>query len=295
MPSLGGVIDLVHPDDRLLFRKQLESALSAKRDQAWAHRIVSPVGAIKHVQTTARPFFDGSGTLTEYFGVTIDVTEFKRLAEEREHLQRRLAIAQDEERRRIARELHDAAAQRLALMEMEVDAFTTQPVISHEQALKCAEQLKRHMTELSNELRELAHQLHPSILEHLGLRLAFEQLVEQFAERWAKPVEWFVSAIPDRVLPNVATAVYRITQEALRNISKHATGACVLISLKGSDVNLLLRIEDDGPGFLYKKSENRAGLGLTGMAERLHLVRGKLVIRARPGKGTRIYVRVPLR
>jgi PAS domain S-box-containing protein len=320
--SLGNVdafLAQVYLEDRAAVESSLQNTMRQGTHYEVQFRTVWPDGSVHWLFAVGRVFRSPQGDPVRLLGVATDVTDRKKAEDQaeqerqqiQEEIQRtsqilertkdevrelaiRLVNVQDEERRRMARELHDTAAQRLALLEMELHSLGQQPSTASEIPGHRVQRLKQRTTELSNELRQLAHQLHPSILDHFGLRVALRQLINDFNEHWAQPIEFFISDLPDNIPLPTATALYRIAQEALRNIAKYAPGALILVALKGSKKHLLLSIEDDGPGFVYRKSERQRGLGLISMEERVHLLGGKLVVRTRPGNGTRIYVRIPL-
>ena len=154
--------------------------------------------------------------------------------------------------------------------------------------------LEREVNAVSNEVRRLSHQLHPAILDHLGLRIALTRLGEDFRNSGAREVAIEVQSIPDDVPSGVATALYRIAQEALRNIAKHASTAAVHITLVGTADSLRLILQDDGPDFAPLDVRLRGGLGLISMHERASLVGGTLQVTSSPGQGTRVEVCMPL-
>ena len=216
-----------------------------------------------------------------------------RTQEELRALAASLFDAQEEERRRVARELHDDLAQKVALLDL-----TTERI---QQALRAAapnadsqmEELRQQITELSLDLRRIAYQLHPTILDDLGLSFALKQLVEEFGQREGLPVHFSSRAAPS-VPPTVGGALYRITQEALRNIAKHAGKTAVEVTLVYSRRELRLSICDHGRGFEPGEARSRGGMGILNMEERVRLLGGRFTLKAQPGKGVTILVRVAL-
>jgi two-component system CheB/CheR fusion protein len=196
----------------------------------------------------------------------------------------------EDERRRVARELHDDVSQKLAMLE-----------VSLEQLVKDCEgvDVRAHLGEvtdsvrvLSNDLRRISHRLHPSGLDELGLSYSLKALVEEFGERFNMPATFAPRNLPADIPQNAAAALYRITQEALRNVAKHAGRTHVKVSLEGHESKLRLEIADLGEGF---DTENRErGLGLISMKERTRLLSGQFLIRSGLGSGTTIIVDVPL-
>jgi len=232
---------------------------------------------------------------------TLRVFELEQLLEvedlnrQLQRLSRAVVTAQEEERRRIALELHDDTAQLLSslLVHLKLLQGTQNP---QDVGLRCAELMKL-ASEAIQSIRHMANQLRPVALDDLGLVAALQWHVERFSERERLPVELKAAGIGGRFDPEIELAVYRIVQECLRNIAKHARAHAVEIRLEMSDGKLVVTVADDGCGFdpfCVRRSEN-AGLGLLGMSERAALVGGALSVRSRPGSGTVVRVEIPLR
>jgi PAS domain S-box-containing protein len=204
-----------------------------------------------------------------------------------------LIQAQEEERRRVARELHDDLNQRAALADIELERVERLLQPQDHEARHLLGAVRQQITRLSNGLRTVSHRLHPSAVEDLGLPAAIRSLIEDYRHEGME-----VSCIqrvnsPDLSL-DMSTALYRIAQEALRNAFKHARGAPVRVMLEEVDGELCLSVEDAGPGFDLEQVRGRGGLGLLSMQERARLVGGRLSLLAHSGEGTRILVCVPL-
>ncbi|MFL6447124.1 MAG: PAS domain S-box protein [Bryobacteraceae bacterium] len=220
--------------------------------------------------------------------------ELDRTKEELRALAASLLTAQDEERRHVARELHDDVSQRLAVLEMHVSLLQSQPEMPD--ALKQQlEGLTNEITKVSEGVRTLSHGLHPSMLEHLGLIPALRSLGSEF-EKVQSFTFHLISFPLQRTIPlSVASTLYRIAQEALRNVAKHAPGSLVTVRVTEDEHELHLSIHDNGPGFDPASTATHHGLGLISIEERVRLVGGKLALSAKPGGGTRIDVTVPHR
>ena len=204
-----------------------------------------------------------------------------------------LIKAQEEERRRVARELHDDLNQRAGLAEMELDRIETLLPAQDQTMRKILAEARQQITRLSAGLREVSHRLHPSVVEDLGLPPALRALVNEYHENGVDVSFAGNSAAPDLPL-DAATALYRIAQEALRNALKHAGGAPVRVVLEEMAGEVCLTVEDSGPGFDLDSVRGKGGLGLLSMQERARLAGGSLLLRTRPGSGATILVRVPL-
>lgn len=307
----------------LLFR--LEDQFDAERelrlveksgnaaDQRW---VVRKDGSTFYAHWVTHLIRDEQGQTRGYAKVLRDETERERLRQlERELFTARvrtadaaldrtrqelrslaasLMTAQEDERRRIARDLHDDLSQRLAALEMGLVHIRKR--LAHEvpNSIVVLEPLIREVGALSSEVRELSHRLHPSVLDDLGLEVALRQLVEDF-ERSAGLTTRVSTSLPNAASlpPIVTTALYRIAQEALRNASRHAKDARVTVAVSSTGGEVRLTVRDDGPGMDVTAERGKGGLGLISMRERANLAGGSLEIRSAPGEGTELIVTVP--
>jgi two-component system CheB/CheR fusion protein len=217
--------------------------------------------------------------------------QLKRTEEELRSLAGSLFTSHEEERRRVARELHDDVSQQLAMLANDLEQLRQHIPDTEGEMRNRLEALREGAAGLSDELRRISHALHPSMLEDLGLPVALRSLVTEFAEREGMPSNFTHRNVPDTLSPEIAATLYRITQEALRNVAKHAGRTHVRVSLTGTNSSLRLNIRDLGEGF--DPSETR-GLGLISMEERARLVGGSFRISSALGEGTTVQVQVPL-
>lgn len=203
----------------------------------------------------------------------------------------RLITLQEEERRRLARELHDDFGQRAAILGLQISRALDLLPNSPSEAADLLARTQGQIVALDNGLREVSHRLHPSVIEDLGLIPGLTSLVEDLREGGAE----ITLAAPDSIAvpAPIATCLYRVTQEALRNAAKHAPGAPVHIRLSADADNVHLAIEDAGPGFDVREVRAAGGLGLLNMRERARLAGGTLTLRSFPGRGTAITVAIP--
>ena len=204
----------------------------------------------------------------------------------------RLLAAQEEERGRMARELHDDLVQRTAVIELALDRLAPllQPSGGGPETLS---EVRERLGELSVDLRRVAHQLHPTVIADLGLPAALKQLVQEFNDAGGD-AHLRIRNRAVQVSPEQATALYRIAQEALRNSKKHARGSRVRLALVAANHHVGLSAADDGPGFNVEDVQSGSGLGLLSMQERANLIGASLVVKTRPGHGTRIKVSLPM-
>jgi two-component system, NarL family, sensor histidine kinase UhpB len=219
---------------------------------------------------------------------------FKRLLEGIEEERRRsgqlVMRAQEEERRRLARDLHDEVNQALTAILLRLEALSqdTPP----QQAAEVAE-LKRLVNQAMEELLSLARQLRPSALDDHGLLPALATHVRRFAAQTGIEADLRTAGEASSLAPDQEIAIYRVAQEALANVARHADASRVEVDLEADSAGLELRVRDDGRGFDAVGSRPSSGLGLDGMAERARLVGGELTIDSRPGLGTELCLRVP--
>jgi len=218
--------------------------------------------------------------------------ELGRTKDELRALAGSLFTSQEDERRRVARELHDDICQRLAVLE--IDAQQIEPRIAADpaQAARELEQVRTGIGNLSEEVRRISHTLHPSVIDDLGIAPGIRSLVNDFSEREHMIVTFDAQQVPDGIPPEIATGLYRITQEALRNVAKHAGRTHVKVFLKGIPDGIRLQIIDSGAGF--DVHARRTGLGLISMEERARLIGGSFNIESQAGDGTRLTIDVPL-
>jgi signal transduction histidine kinase len=228
--------------------------------------------------------------------ITANSKVLLRTQEELNAVTARLFRIQEQEREEIARELHDDLGQRLSVLQITLENLWAQIPGTVRNAIDSdVQKAYRLLDELSDDLRNVAHRLHPSILDHLGLPMALRELAETFQDRYSIPVRISLRRVPDKVSPQIALALYRIVQEALHNIAKHAgRDATVTIALIGSATALHLTVRDTGQGMEPKPLESVKGIGLISMAQRAKMVGGKMTIDSHPGQGTRIYMSIPL-
>jgi len=230
-----------------------------------------------------------------------DITQRKRLedvaqthAQEVHALAASLMTVQEEERRRVSRELHDQICQQLASLAIDIGGLAADPP-PPEEARGRLKALQVRVVRASEETRHIAYELHPSVLDDLGLEASLRALCKEFSAGAAKAKLKFTDGAPPVSIPRaVASCLYRVAQESLHNIAKHADAKHVSVALTFKKGTVALSIADDGVGFAQAGVAGRGGLGLIGMEERARLVNGKLWITTRPGHGARIALEVPL-
>jgi PAS domain S-box-containing protein len=212
--------------------------------------------------------------------------------ERRRDMARRLATAHEDERRRMSRDLHDSVGQLMAGLSLALKSVEAAGKLPPASAAKLTE-ARGVLDALGREVHGLAVRLRPTVLDDIGLEPALEQLVSEWTERTEVEVAFQSSGIDlGRLAPEVETAVYRIVQEALTNVAKHARASAASVVLSRSDGHVTVVVEDDGVGFVPDAAP-KGRLGLLGMRERAALVGGVLDVESSPGGGTAVRVRIP--
>ncbi|MBL8541090.1 MAG: sensor histidine kinase [Betaproteobacteria bacterium] len=204
-----------------------------------------------------------------------------------------LLTAHEDERRRLARELHDDMTQRLA--RLAIDAARIERGASVAPAEGIARSLREELVRLSEDVHALSYRLHPSVLDELGLAAALQAECDRLSRQASIAVEVDVRDLPQPLPREPALCLFRVAQEALRNIARHAQAHAAVVSLAAFDGGLQLAVRDDGRGFDAARSNERPSLGQMSMRERVRLLGGKLDIESAPGHGTTVVAWVPLR
>jgi signal transduction histidine kinase len=223
-----------------------------------------------------------------------DITE-RMLAEEAlSSLGRRLIEAQEQERSRIAGELHDDVGQRMVLLQIGLDEFMQNMDGVKPSARELLQNISELASEVSSDLHNVSHQLHPSRLDLIGLVATVADYCRELSRQHHLQVEFVHHDVPAETPKDVALCLFRIVQEALRNVVKHSGAAVAKVELSGDGHQIHLGISDQGKGFEAGSAVGQTGLGLISMRERLRLVGGHLSVESKPSRGTRIRVWAPL-
>jgi signal transduction histidine kinase len=239
------------------------------------------------------PRFSPDGTFAGYIGSCMDITDRKFAEEAMASVGRRLIEAHEQERRWIARELHDDINQQIALLSIELDRWGQQHPGSG--ADSHIHHVSQRLSDIAKEVQSLSHRLHSSKLEYLGIATAAKSFCRELSEQQKVQVEFVYSDIPRTVPNEIALCLFRVLQEALQNAVKHSGAREFHVELRGASEEIRLTVSDPGVGFDWHGALDRQGLGLISMRERLQLVNGNFEIKSKPGGGTSIHARVPLR
>jgi signal transduction histidine kinase len=286
-------LEHVHPDDR-------ERVIQASRDVtdegverlSRVYRYRHPTRGLVWIQHTTRTFErDGSGRPTRIAGVLQDITDQKRAEEELSNLSRRLIQAQEAERALLARELHDDVTQRMAVLA--IDLGRAESAAHGGVQSETLRTVREGLVRLSEDIHSLAYQLHPSVLDELGLAEALRTECERRGRRGGIVITLDLDPVPAALGKDAALCLYRVAQEALNNVVRHARARAASVVLRQMDGGLLLAVKDDGVGFDPDEPRGRGSLGLVSMRERLRLVSGTLDVESAPGQGTAVVAWVP--
>jgi signal transduction histidine kinase len=244
---------------------------------------------------------DAQGATVGWATVSIDITEGKRaertLQASRQDLRAlagRLINAEEEERKRISRERPDDLGQKFALLAFATSSLVLAPPPSLDEMKESLHNLQIRVAQLSQDVRPIAHQFHPTIPEDLGLNAALRELCEEFSAREGIEVAFEQEAMPKALPVALASCLYRVAQEALHNVSKHARARRVRLKVSGSSEGIRLSIHDTGVGFDSDAGLPRHGLEIVSMKERVGRVQGEFSVHSQPGRGTEVRVFVPL-
>jgi two-component system, NarL family, sensor kinase len=221
-----------------------------------------------------------------------EIVERRQTERRLEELAGRLISAQEDERSRIGRELHDHVSQRLGILAIKIDQLRMASAVptSIDPAL---EELRKQTSEITDDIHALSHRLHSSMLDHLGVVPALQRLVGECADRYAIPIAFTHGPLASPVSSEVALCLFRIAEESLTNVAKHSRAAAARVDLSSDVEGIRLTIADTGVGFDPGVLETKAGLGFVSMRERLRLVHGTIRVAAAPDHGTSIEVWVP--
>lgn len=225
-----------------------------------------------------------------------EIAERKRAQLEIEDLAGRLIHAQEEERSRIGRELHDHISQRLGLLSIKIDQLRVDPAIPHSASL-ALDDVREQTGDITKDVHGLSHRLHSTMLDYLGLVPALQRLMTEFSSRHGITIEFngaALNGLPAPLSSEISLCLFRIAEECLNNIAKHSGAKSARVELAAARDSVKLTVQDYGKGFDTRLLEGRTGLGFVSMRERLRLVRGTIEVHSTLSKGTRIEARVPL-
>ncbi len=314
-PTFEGYLARVHPDDRSRTKEIVETAFREQRPFDFEERIVLPDGTIRVLHSQGQWTFDDVHNPVKLVGICLDITERKqveqqlravntalagelkertRAEKEIQALTARLIGAQEEERTRIARELHDDLGQQIATLSIAASNLKKDIRPEDSEARAQSGRIQQKLIQLAEGVRQLSHNLHPAVLEYSGLAAALESYCSEFTTLTGVTVLFKTEGSFDRLPQPVALCLYRIAQEALQNVLKHARVRQAELGITASAQSVSLTVSDRGVGIDTLRASTHQGLGLVNIKERTRLVNGTLSIESKPDRGTTLNVMVPI-
>ena len=250
-------------------------------------------GSYYWVDTTIVPFKDASGQVYQFVAIRHDITSRKRAEEEAHELSAKLMNAQEKERARLARELHDDLSQSLALLSIQLQTLA-RDAADPDSVRKEVSNLTQQIQRLSSDVHRISHELHPAKLNQLGLASALSGFCREIGKAHGINIQFEARDVPRELPGNLSLCLYRIAQEALQNVAKHSGAGIVNVNLQRSAGEITLVVSDNGCGFDTYASKAHESLGLISMEERIRAIYGTVTIDSVPGSGTKIEARAPL-
>ena len=285
----------VHPEDHEAYAAPTTGLTPDDPTYHTSFRVLRPDGSVLWLESRGRVFFDEQGGRRRIIGMVADVTARKLAEEALAKVGAQVLRAQEEERARIARELHDDISQRLALLAMQLDQVRSDPNASAIELKRGIDEARYQTSQLENDVQYLSHRLHASKLQEMGIVAAAQTLCRELSERHDMKIHFTQGDMPPAVPAELSLCLFRVLQEALHNAVKHSGDRLFDVDLRGAGEEIVLTVRDAGRGFDPQRVSGGRGLGLISMRERVDLVKGSLSIDSRRGSGTTIIVHVPLR
>jgi PAS domain S-box-containing protein len=296
------VLDYIHPDDRQAVQEAVTNAFFERKPYSVVHRIIPSGGGEKTVQEQGEIIFDQNGIPLRMVGTIQDVTEQKKTEEQllssQEQLRNLFAHLQtvrEKEREKIAREIHDEFGTMLTALKIDISWLEKKMARAHPNTV---ERLHKDLELLSSAIKtvqRISSELRPGILDHLGLAAATEWQVKEFATRMG--IKWHVDIDIENadIYREFSISVFRILQESLTNIARHASASSVRVTLQKRDDDLYMEITDDGKGISDDQLVNPQSFGLIGIRERVEHMGGEAEIGRAPQGGTTVSIKIPIR
>jgi PAS domain S-box-containing protein len=286
-------LDRVLPDDRARFISEIDALTPANPSTQFSFRLMRPDGSVIWLEKNGRAFFGADGKMVRMIGMVADITERKLAEEALSGVSRKLIEAQEQERARIARELHDDIGQRLALLAVELDRIQQNSSKLPAEILTQIVELQQQTMELSTDIHNMSHALHAPKLEYLGLAAAMRSICNEFGQHQRMEIDFRSQDLPTPA-PEVSLCLIRVLQESLQNAAKHSGVRHVDVQLQGAGDEIHLTVSDLGMGFDLNTAMRGQGLGLTSMKERVRVVNGTIMIQSKPMCGTSVHVCIPV-
>jgi PAS domain S-box-containing protein len=284
----------IHPDDRKKVEKANARALKNRQPFSKEYRLRRSDGVYRWIYDVASPRVNGDGSFAGFVGAAIDTTDQKLAREALEKVSGQLIEAQEQERSRIARELHDDICQRLAVLSMEIDQANLEVDGPRSDTKKKLDEIGELCSEIGHDVQSLSHQLHSSILDCLGIASAIRGFCDELSKQYDVSIEFTEQNVRKQLPKDISLCLFRIAQEAVHNAVKYSGVSEFTVELSESADTIQLLVMDQGAGFDVEEAKKEGGLGLVSMQERAHLVHGTISIESKPGEGTKVIAVVPL-
>jgi len=290
----NGWFGYLHPDDTAATLEARRQALKEHERYVREYRVRRHDGVYRSMLDIGNPRYSAEGAFVGFIGSAVDVTDQHLAQEALEKVSGQLIAAQEKERSNIARELHDDICQRLAMLSLRIEKVTKGWNSGHMSVGDQLEQIWQQCSDLTGDVQALSHELHPSILDNLGLVTAVKSFCRELSEEGHLVVEFSHSNIPSSLPREISLSLFRVIQEALHNSAKYSGEKRFEVRLEGKSGEIELEVSDRGVGFDVASVRSNEGLGLVSMAERIHLLSGTITIESKANAGTRIHARVPV-
>ena len=288
-------IRYVHPDDRTKVSEAITDARQNQKLYAAEFRVVQPDGTVRWLAARGKFYYARNGNPERMLGVSLDITERKLAEEALSCMNRRVIEAEERERDRIARDLHENVGQRLALLAIAIEQLKNDFPHQAVELLDRMDAVWRKTLEILTDVKASAHELYSPRLQYLGIAAVIRTFCEEFGERKRVEIDFRSHGFPSVVLPDVSICLFRVLQEALHNGVMHSGVQKFSVQLWGESDEIHLRVSDSGVGFDLRAARRGRGLGLIRIEQRVNLVEGTSSIDSQPEKGTTVHVSVPLR
>jgi PAS domain S-box-containing protein len=282
-------VDRIHPDDRPRFLAAIARLTPENPTGEVTYRALALDDTPVWLKSNGRGLFDGEGKLLRVIGMVVDITDIKRAEEALAGIAGRLLEAQEQERTRISRDLHDDINQRLALLALELEQLRAKP----SEVQRRAQELQQRVIDIANDVQSLAHDLHSSKLEYLGVVAGIKSWCREFAERQRVEID-LTTDVPGVLPQEIGVVLLRVLQEAVNNAVRHSGIKRIEAQLREDRGEVHLIVRDFGKGFDVEAAKGK-GLGLISMRERVRLVNGTIEIESQLKSGTTIHAHVPLK
>ncbi len=294
-PSIPAGFALIHPDDRQMISATVLNAVKARQEYRATLRVLRPDGSLRHVLLQGEPIPNGDADPVVLIGSMLDITEQTQT----EQMLRQLAVHQqtikEEERKRIAREIHDEMGQNLLALRIDVSMLHARTAASHPRLHGKVDMVLNNIDNTIKSVRAIINNLRPVVLD-LGLHASFQWQIAEFQRRTGLACELFAKAdeLDQGLTEEQTTTLFRILQESLTNVARHANASCVNIALSRKDGRLRMEIADDGVGMYPGDRRKSKSFGLLGIRERLSAIGGDLTVQSKPDEGTVLTLSIPL-